>query len=173
MSTRIDGTRACLAVEPLLEDHVGGFLNARDALAVERHLAECASCRTSTQKAMEGSRLLKDLADLSAWQVAPAPGFARVTMARIRVSGAEQAAERDSFWQSFVFFGWRFATTAVLAVALLAVYDARWGRNLQPGVGDVRPMLVRDIVTSDSSGAAPASRDDVLVMVAGISDAGK
>ena len=72
MSTRIEGVRACLALEPLLEDHVSGFLNAKDALVVERHLGECASCRASTRKAMEGSRLLKDLAEGSVWQVAPA-----------------------------------------------------------------------------------------------------
>ena len=171
MSTRIE--RACLALEPFLEDRGSGFLSGKNALAVERHLAECGSCRASVQNAAEASRLLKDLVDRSAWQVAPAPGFARVAMARIRVAGAAQAAERESFWQSFVFFGWRFATTAVLAVALLAAYDARWGRNLQPGVADARLMLVRDIVNSDNTGAAPASRDDVLVMVAGISDTGK
>jgi anti-sigma-K factor RskA len=173
MSTRLEGPRECRVLEPLLEDHVSGLLSAKDALAVERHLGECVGCRASTQRAMEGSRVLKDLAERSVWQAAPAPGFARVVMARIRVSGAEQAAERESFWQSFVFFGWRFATTAILAIVLLAVYDARWGRNLQPGIADARPMLVRDIVMNDNTGAAPVSRDDVLVMVAGIGDADK
>ena len=88
-------------------------------------------------------------------------------MARIRVSGAEQAAERESFWQSFVFFGWRFVATAVLALALLGVYDAGWARNLQPTIAQARPTIVRDIVSSDT-GAVPATRDDVLVMVAGL-----
>jgi anti-sigma factor RsiW len=152
---------ACPEFEALLEDYLAGDLGGADAKNVAEHVASCAGCRDAFAEAVASARLLRAAGP----SVGPAPGFAGIVMARIYAAEQERTAERATFWQPFVSFGWRFAATAVLALAILITYEAGWGRRLQPNVAAVRPMNMTDIFSPDPA-RPPATRDEVLMMLA-------
>lgn len=155
------GNRACERYEALLEDYLSGELSGAAARSAAEHWQNCAACRAALQHAVASVRLLRAVEP----SADPGPGFARTVMARIRAAESESAAGRASFWQLFVSFGWRFAATATLAVAILVTYNAGWGGRLQPKASTARPIDSVDIFAPEPA-SAPVNRDEVLMMVA-------
>jgi len=153
-------TSACSEFEALLEDSVSGEIGGQDAVRLSQHLKGCAGCREALEFVALTPRLLR-LAEPSA---DPGPGFARDVMARIR-SDKDIRAEK-SFWQPLVSMGWRFAATATLALALLVAYDST--SHVQQGVAGTLALEAAHIpdVFSPDPTRVPASRDEVLMMVA-------
>lgn len=152
---------ACAQFEALLEDYVAADLGGARAKSVAEHLAGCAGCREALDEAAAGARLLRAVGPADG----PGPAFSRTVMARIYAAEQERTAERATFWQPFVSLGWRFAATAMLALAILITYEAGWGRRLQPNLAVVRPSNVSDLFSPDPE-RAPANRDEVLMMLA-------
>jgi len=151
---------ACPEYELLLEDYLNRELTGAEAQRAAAHVESCAACAEAWKSAAMGAALLRAAAGADD----PGPPFSRVVMARIRAAEEERSAERGSFWQTFVSFGWRFAVTATLALGLLVTYDAGWGRRSQPNATTVRP-IVRDLFTPDPVNM-PANGDEALIMVA-------
>ena len=143
----------CPEYELLLEDYLNGELTGAEAQRAAAHMESCAACAEAWKNAVMGTSLLRAAAGADD----PGPAFSRVVMARIRASEEERSAERGSFWQPFVSFGWRFAVTATLALGLLVTYDAGWGRRPQPNTAAVRP-IVRDLFTPDPVNTAGERR---------------
>jgi len=154
-------TAACPKYEALLEDYLEGDLGGAGAKDVAEHLAGCAGCREAFGEALASARMLRAAGPA----LGPGPGFSRIVMARIDAAEQQRTAERATFWQPFVSFGWRLAATATLAIALLITYEAEWGRPLQPNLAVVRPMNVSDIFSPDPA-RPPATSDEVLMMLA-------
>jgi anti-sigma factor RsiW len=151
---------ACPEYELLLEDYLNGDLTGAEAQRAAAHVESCAACAEAWKSAAMGAALLRAAAGADD----PGPAFSRVVMARVRAAEEERSAERGSFWQTFVSFGWRFAVTATLALGLLVTYDAGWGRRPQPNAVAARP-IVRDLFTPDPANM-PANGDEALIMVA-------
>jgi anti-sigma-K factor RskA len=151
---------ACFNYESLLEDYIDGALGEAEA-EVAAHLRDCTGCSSALDEAARSVRLLR----VAEYSAAPAPGFANNVMARIRSSEQERTAERAGFWQPFIAWGWRFAATATLALAVLLTYNAGWIRQAQPSVTSVRPMDGVDIFAPEPA-RPPANGYEVLVMVA-------
>ena len=152
---------ACAKYEAQLEDYVAGDLGGAGAKNVTEHLACCAGCREALDEAAASARLLRAVGPADG----PGPAFSRTVMARIDAAEQERIAERATFWQPFVSFGWRFAATAMLALAILITYEAGWGSPLQPNLVAARPSNVSDLFSPDPE-KAPANRDEVLMMLA-------
>src|SRR5579862_682371 len=129
---------ACTKYEAVLEDYLEGALGAVESRAAEAHWRDCAGCRAALNQASASVRLLR----FAGPAAGPGPAFARTVMARIRAAEAEMtsSSERASFWQPLVKFGWRFAATATLLLAVLVTYDAGWGRHLQHNRANARLM---------------------------------
>ncbi len=151
---------ACPEYELLLEDYLNGDLAGAEAQRAAAHVESCAACAEAWNSAVMGTALLRAAAGAGD----PGPAFSRVVTARIRAAEEERSAERGSFWQPFVSFGWRFAVTATLALGLLVTYDAGWGRRPQPNVVAARP-IVRDLFSPDPVNT-PRNGDEALIMVA-------
>jgi len=158
---------ACPEYESFLEDYIAGELSSDDSARVSEHLHDCAGCRSALDLAAASARLLR-LAEPAA---DPGPGFARVVMARIRADLDRRASER-SIWQPFVSLAWRFAATATLALAVLVTYDATLqGRPQSSFASAARQAEARDLFPDP--GAAPATRDQMLMMMVSESSHGK
>jgi hypothetical protein len=151
---------ACAKYEAQLEDYVAGDLGG-GAKNVTEHLARCAGCREAVDEAAASMHLLRAVGPADG----PGPAFSRTVMARIDSAEQERTAERATFWQPFVSFGWRFAATAMLALGILITYEAGWGSRLQPNLVAVRPSSVSDLFSPDPE-KAPANSDEVLMMLA-------
>jgi anti-sigma-K factor RskA len=153
-------TKACTKYEAILEDYLNGALDSVESRAAEAHWRDCAGCRAALDQASASVRLLR----FAGPSDGPSPAFARTVMARIRAAEAEldHASERAGFWQPLVKFGWRFAATATVILGVLVTYDAGWGRHTQH---NARLTSGNDIFAPDP-GNPPASRDEVLMMVA-------
>lgn len=152
---------ACAKYEAQLEDYVAGDLGGAGVKNVTEHLAQCAGCRDAVDEASASARLLRAVGPADG----PGPAFSRTVMARIESDERERTAERATFWQPFVSFGWRFAATAMLALAILITYEAGWGSRLQPNLVAIRPSNVSDLFSPDPE-KAPADSDEVLMMLA-------
>jgi anti-sigma factor RsiW len=155
---------ACLKYEAVLEDYLDGQLSAPDSKDLGTHLAVCAGCRDALALAGDSVRLLRDA------EAAPAPGpqFARMVMARIRVEESARAEESVGFWRPLVSLSWRFAASAAFALVLLLTYDVVGNRTQGITMGnqtEVSQTETPGIFTPESV-ASPATRDDLLVMVA-------
>jgi hypothetical protein len=156
---------ACHEYEALLEDFLAGDLQGVGAERVKAHLGTCAACRDAFEEAAAGARLLKAAAISAGQAPEPGPAFARILMARIQAEG-QPSAQDTKFWRPFVWLAWRFAATAALVVASLFTYATVWhgpvgGNNTMAGqtqTGDIFPP---------DPAQPPASRDEVLMMVAG------
>jgi anti-sigma factor RsiW len=153
---------ACTKYEALLEDYLEGTLDAAESMAVEKHWRDCTSCRIALDQASASVRLLR----LAGPSAGPSPAFARTVMACIRAVESDLAgsSERATFWQPLVKFGWRFAATATVVLGVLVTYDAGWGHHARNSAS-TRLMGGNDIFAPDPA-KAPASRDEVLMMVA-------
>jgi hypothetical protein len=92
----------------------------------------------------------------------PGAGFSRIVMARIRQE--LQTNEGKSIWSPFVAVAWRFAATAAFALVLLVSFDL--GRHSQ-WVAD-QPIVAENRVPeiAPERPSLPASRDDVILMMA-------
>jgi len=155
-------TSACSEYEALLEDSVSGEIGGADALRLSEHLKSCTGCRAARENVELSPRLLR-MVEASA---DPGPGFARGVMARIR-SDRDVRAERG-FWQPLISLSWRFAATATLALAVLVAYDTTAHTRQQPmeSPQSVSVNRIPDLFSPDPA-RVPASRDEVLMMVAG------
>jgi anti-sigma-K factor RskA len=156
-------TTACTKYEAILEDYLNGALDSVESRAAEAHWRDCAGCRAALDQASASVRLLR----FAGSSAGPGPAFARTVMARIRAaeSDLDRASEPASFWQPLVKFGWRFAATATVLLGVLVTYDAGWGHHSQRNRANARLMGGNDIFAPDPANA-PASRDEVLMMVA-------
>ncbi len=157
--------RACPEYEMLLEDFLSGGLVGADAARATAHLETCVACRGALEEAAAGARLLKVTGILAGPAAEPGLAFARIVMARIR-SAKQPDAPEARFWRPFVSLAWRFAATAALALAALVTYatvrhGSAYGNNPVAAQTETRDIFSPDPVQ------APASRDDVLMMVAG------
>ena len=154
--------RSCSEYEARLEDYLSGQLSGADAREVAEHLARCSACRTAAQQAAPLARWLA----LAEPTPDPGPGFARLTMARIRTEVAATEAAKG-FWQPFIVLAWRFAATATIALAAMLSYGIVRQRRqpTQTAVAMARASEMRDLFTTDTD-RVPSNRDDVLIMVA-------
>jgi predicted anti-sigma-YlaC factor YlaD len=161
---------ACENYEALLEDYLSGELDTAEAARVESHIVSCSGCRSATNEAASGSRLMKFVGYSPDWTPGPGPNFARLVMARIRTEQA-RAEEGTGFWQPLVSMAWKFAATAAFALVLLLTFSGA-GNNLQETeVAAVSPADTQDLFAPDPT-APPANLDEALMMVAG-TDYGK
>jgi len=160
MATNMEPSKAaCPAYEPALEDYLNGDLSVAEAKRAAEHWKTCVGCREALEQASASARLLRAAAP----SPDPGPAFARVVMARIREAEQERTAERTVFWQPFVSWGWKFAATATLVLVGLLTYNARWAQAPQPNANAEGPEIFS---FAPEPGQAPATRDDVLIMVA-------
>jgi anti-sigma factor RsiW len=152
---------ACSEYEAKLEDYLGGQLSGDDARELTEHLQLCEPCSAALEDARGSVRLLH----LAEAAPDPGPGFPRVVMARIRTE-LETPRETRGLWQLFVSVAWRFAATAALALFVMVTVEvAQHQRQPQSNVASIRSSEVRDLFTTDAD-RVPATRDDVLLMVA-------
>jgi predicted anti-sigma-YlaC factor YlaD len=158
METKMGLGAVCSKYEALLEDYLQSELSGAEQQSVAEHLGKCDGCRSALEEAKASVRLLQ----LGEPVADPGPVFSRNVMARIRAAQDEKVADHGSFWPRFILLGWRFAATATLALGLLVTYDVGWAHHSQPGVSANR---LNDIFAPDPA-SAPASRDEVLMMVA-------
>jgi anti-sigma factor RsiW len=164
--TNQSSNSACLKYEAVLEDYLEGQLNASDSKNLGAHLAACAGCRDALALAEDSVRLLRVAEPVPS----PGPQFARMVMARIRVEESARAEESVGFWRPLVSLSWRFAASAAFALVLLLTYDVVGNSTSGQGVTignqtEVSQTETPGIFTPESV-ASPATRDDVLVMVA-------
>jgi predicted anti-sigma-YlaC factor YlaD len=147
--------------EPVLEDYLEGVLDEAGTEAARRHLQGCAGCSAAFERAAGSVNLLR-MAEPSE---APDSTFARKVMARIRTSEQERIVERAGFWQPLVTLGWRFAATATLAVGVLLTCDIGWSHYARLNVASSRSVVGVELFAPEPA-EAPASKDEVLMMVA-------
>jgi anti-sigma factor RsiW len=152
---------ACSEYEAKLEDYLAGQLSGAGAKELAEHLKRCEPCSAALEDARASVRLLQ----LAEPAPDPGPAFPRIVMARIRTD-LEAARESRGLWQLFVSLAWRFAATATLTLVLMISYDVtQHPQPVQTNVASMRPGEVRDLFTTDAD-RVPATRDDVLLMVA-------
>lgn len=161
--------KACPEFEPWLEDLLDGGLDgeqdAAEAQRVRTHLVTCDGCSSALRSARQGSQLLRAFIEPAS---APSSGFALRTMNAIRAE-RDSAAEETGFWRPMQTFGWRLAMSAALGLALLIGY-AQVVPRPQPADGwEYASSAVPQEIFQDPM-HAPQSREDVLLMVSGVSD---
>jgi anti-sigma factor RsiW len=151
----IETSGACSDLEARLYDRISGEMSATDAVAVDAHLKNCPACAAALERASFSARLLR----IAEPTPDPGPGFAHMTMARIRQAERDRAEER-SFWSPFVSVAWKFAATAGVALALVLTFDISQHRTTVDGTY---------FSPSDDSGLfsdvnySSSDRDDFLV----------
>jgi|HubBroStandDraft_6_1064221.scaffolds.fasta_scaffold135163_2 predicted anti-sigma-YlaC factor YlaD len=149
---------ACPRYEAALEDQLQGTLRGPEAAMIADHLATCVGCRVALEDAAVSARLLA----IAEPATDPGAGFSRIVMARIRQE--LQINEGKSIWRPFVAVAWRFAATAAFALVLLVSFDL--GRHSQ-WVAD-QPIVAENRIPeiAPDRPSLPASRDDVILMMA-------
>jgi hypothetical protein len=152
---------ACTQYEPLLEDSLDGQLDAARAKSVTEHARSCAACRSALDEAEAASRFLRVAGPLLDRADDPGPAFSRIVMARIRAEAGR--SEEKSIWQPFVSFGWRFAISASLALALLIGY-ATTSQPSNQKFALAQRTEARDLFSDPSTN--PITRGEVLLVVA-------
>jgi anti-sigma factor RsiW len=153
-------TSACGEYEAALEDYVNGEFADSETAKLKEHLRACSGCTEALAEAQVAARLLRagePTAD-------PGPGFARVTMARIR--GEMETLEEKSIWRPFVALAWKLSATAALALVLLVTFDVKQRNNrldqdeLAIMAANEAPELLSD------EGRQPSNRDEMLILMA-------
>ena len=96
----------------------------------------------------------------------PGPGFSRIVMARIRQQ--LRSNEGKSIWRPFVSVAWRFAASAALALVLMVSFEMGRQSQLQSDRSTVAENRLPEIVVERP--ALPASRDEVILMMADTSN---
>ena len=153
-------TSACREYEAALEDYVNGEFADSETAKLKEHLKACSGCTEALAEAQVAARLLRagePTAD-------PGPGFARVTMARIR--GEMETLEEKSIWRPFVALAWKLSATAALALVLLVTFDVQQRNNrldqdeLAIMAANEAPELLSD------EGRQPSNRDEMLILMA-------
>jgi anti-sigma factor RsiW len=143
-----------------LEDYVNGEFADSETAKLKEHLKACSGCTEALAEAQVAARLLRagePTAD-------PGPGFARVTMARIR--GEMETLEEKSIWRPFVALAWKLSATAALALVLLVTFDVKQRNNrldqdeLAIMAANEAPELLSD------EGRQPSNRDEMLILMA-------
>jgi len=153
-------TSACREYEAALEDYVNGEFANSETAKLKEHLKACSGCTEALAEAQVAARLLRagePTAD-------PGPGFARVTMARIR--GEMETLEEKSIWRPVVALAWKLSATAALALVLLVTFDVKQRNNrldqdeLAIMAANEAPELLSD------EGRQPSNRDEMLILMA-------
>ena len=101
-------TTRCTALDERLDDYVDGGLTADERLALDTHLAGCASCRLRLERERELRALLTDY---RAATPAPAEGFLAAAVARAARQGRREQRRR-----------WLGAASGALIAASLALW---------------------------------------------------
>jgi hypothetical protein len=160
------GPTACRQYEQRLEEYLAGELDPLYTRSVDKHMAECADCRSAFENARDAARLFSIASPYFERAPEPRPEFARLTMARIRVENDRHSAEGASLWQPFVSFAWRFAATAMLALMILLTYAVRGHGRSQKVVGPIgQQQQLPDVFAPDPT-RVPANQEEVLLMLA-------
>ena len=159
------GATACRQYEQRLAEYLAGELDPLYTRSVEKHIAECADCRSAFENARDAVRLFSIAGPFLERAPEPRPEFARLTMARIRVENDRLSAEGSSLWQPLVSFAWRFAATAMLALMILLTYAVRGHGRSRAVVGPIGQQQLSDVFAPDPT-RAPADQDEFLLMVA-------
>jgi len=160
------GTSACGKYEQQLVEYLAGELDPLCSRSVERHLAECAGCRSALENAQDAARLFTIAGPFLERAPEPRPEFARLTMARIRVENERRSSEGASLWQPLASFAWRFAATAILTLMILLTYAVRGHGRSQKVVGRIgQQQPLADVFAPDPT-RVPANQDELLMVVA-------
>jgi anti-sigma factor RsiW len=114
--------------------HGSGDLTAAEAAGVERHLAECAGCRTLRAGMKESLDMLQ-----AAHAEALAPGIYTSVRERVMAGLEAELASRNVWWRR----GWLVRLTPVVLAAVVVVMLASWPvrrvETLPPRVAAVIP----------------------------------
>jgi|SRR5271156_2042333 hypothetical protein len=153
---------ACTEFEVALEDHLQGSLRGSEAATLTDHLQSCVGCRAALADAAASARLLA-IAEPSP---DPGPGFSRIVMARIRQQ--LQASEGKSIWRPFVSVAWRFAASAAFALVMMVSFELGRRSQSHSDQSIVAQNRIPEIVQDRP--ALPASRDEVILMMADTSN---
>lgn len=152
----------CREFEALFEDALAAENGGEEARLAEEHAKVCEACRTTWNDARGGTALLRMAAKMAEPAPFPGPGFERVIMARIRAH--QENEEKSGIWQPLVFLASRLAISATLALGLLLAYDVTARPTATANVAGMRAAQPGDLLGDSVN--LPASRDDVLMMVA-------
>lgn len=145
----------------MLEEYLEGTLENGAARKLSEHLKACVGCSQALQDATEAAKWLHQAERTPD----PGPAFTHMVMTRVRTQESEA---RTSFWEPFVSLGWKFATTAALALVLMLAYAAHGTNAISPDTnngatvsaqGDVQEILMAGQST------VPATRSDMVRMV--------
>jgi len=152
---------ACAEYEPFLEDYVCEGFDGTEGKRLAEHLRNCALCRAAVEDAAAGLRLLRTAGPLLGRAGNPAPAFSRVVMAHIRAEVGRR--EERSIWRPVVWFGWRLAMSAGVALAILVAY-ANTSTQPAQSAGSVQGVEARDLFSDPAIN--PATNGEVLMVVA-------
>lgn len=152
----------CREFEALFEDALAAEGGGEEARRAEDHAKVCEPCRAAWNDARGGTALLRAAAKTAEPAPFPGPGFERVIMARIRAHRKNE--EKSGIWQPLVFLAARLAISATLALGLLLAYDVTAHPAATANVAGMHAAQPGDLLGDSVN--LPASRDDVLMMVA-------
>ena len=152
----------CREFEAMFEDALAAEGGGEVARRAAEHVKVCEACRAAWNDARGGTALLRLTAKTAEPAPFPGPGFERVIMARIRAH--RESEEKSGLWQPLVFLASRLAISATLALGLLLAYDVGGHPATTANVAGMRAAQPGDLLGDSVN--LPASRDDVLMMVA-------
>lgn len=152
----------CREFEAMFEDALAAEGGGEVARRAAEHVKVCEACRAAWNDARGGTALLRLAAKTAEPAPIPGPGFERVIMARIRAH--RESEEKSGLWQPLVFLASRLAISATLALGLLLAYDVGGHPATTANVAGMRAAQPGDLLGDSVN--LPASRDDVLMMVA-------
>lgn len=144
----------------ILEDYVGGALQAADAEQLRLHLETCAECRAQEEEARSAGALLR-----SAFTPAQEPSGAFWTrlLAQLRAEEGRLAIGGD-FWGSVERLAWRLSFgAAALVVLLLGIVI---GTQMPARRSSEAPLESREIFQEPA--VQPADQDEVLLEMASV-----
>jgi anti-sigma factor RsiW len=124
----LETSGACPELEARLYDRISGEMSCADAAVLDAHLETCVACTAAVERAWFIAPVLR----VAEPAPDPGPGFAHLTMARIRQAERDRAEEK-SIWSPFVSLAWKFAATAGVALALVLTFDISQHRGSVDG----------------------------------------
>ncbi|MGH9685381.1 MAG: zf-HC2 domain-containing protein [Candidatus Acidiferrales bacterium] len=161
MNSEFNGS-ACAEYEALLEDMLHEDLTGVDAARAADHVKTCSGCREAYDAAVFSARVFRVAGSAVERAPQPGPAFARIVMARVHEERSR--ADDKGIWQPLMAFAGRLAMVAALALAALLAYGAMWRAPQTTATAAMRAADSQGLFGGPA--AVPASRDEVLMMVA-------